>query len=100
MKSLFTNVPLDTTITVILRCIYEDKEVNQNIQHRDMKNLIFLCTKNVHVTFDNEIYKQTGDIMMSSLQGQVIAGIIVMELEKFMAPRLQNHSSSSKRFCR
>ena len=57
MESLFTNTPLDTTIKVILKRIYGDKEINTNIQRKDMKDLILLCTENVHWKFDNEIYK-------------------------------------------
>lgn len=48
MESLFTNTPLDTTIKVILKRIYGDKEINTNIQRKDMKDLILLCTENVH----------------------------------------------------
>lgn len=36
--------------------------MNKNIQHKDMKELILLCTENVHSTFDNSIYKQTNGV--------------------------------------
>ena len=49
-----------------------------------MKYLILLCTKNIHFTFDNEIYKQTDGVAMGSPLGSVLAGIIMVELEKFM----------------
>ena len=31
-----------------------------------MRDLILLCTKNVHFTFNNDIYKQTDGVTMSS----------------------------------
>ena len=42
--SLFTNVPLDTTIDIILKRIYDNKERNTTIKKREMKELIKLCT--------------------------------------------------------
>ena len=32
------------------------------MQHKDMKELIFLCTEYVHSTFDNNICKQTNGV--------------------------------------
>ena len=43
VKSLFTNVPLERTIDIILKRILTKKE---------MKELLLLCTKNVHFTFN------------------------------------------------
>ena len=56
-----------------------------------MKDLIISCTKNVHFTFDNDIYKQTDGVSMSSPLGPVVAGVIMVELENTMVPRLSNH---------
>ena len=38
VKSLFNNLPLETTINVILRRIYADKEISTNAQVKDMKD--------------------------------------------------------------
>ena len=56
-----------------------------------MRDLIFLCTKNVHFTFNNNIYKQTDRVAMGSPIGPVLADIIMVELENTMVPRLSNH---------
>ena len=45
VKALFTNVPLDFTIDLILKCIYEDNEIQKNIKKKRMKQLLLLCTK-------------------------------------------------------
>ena len=43
--SLFTNVPLDETIEIILKRIYEKKEIVTDISKGEMKELLYLCTK-------------------------------------------------------
>ena len=53
---LFTNVPLEETIEIILKRIYVNKEITNDIPKREMKELLILCTKNVHLTFNNETY--------------------------------------------
>ena len=54
VKSVFTYVPLDFTINVILRRIYYENEVHTIIKRSEMKELLLLCTKNVHFTFNND----------------------------------------------
>ena len=56
ITSLFTNVPLDETIKIILRRVYIDKKINTNITTKEVKELLHLCTKNVYFTFNGEIY--------------------------------------------
>ena len=47
VKSLFTNVPLDRAIDIILKRIYDKYEITTNIGRKEIKDLITLCTKNV-----------------------------------------------------
>ena len=77
VKSLFTNVPLDYTINIILRRIYDDNELYTNISKKEMKELLLLCTKNAHFTFNNEIYQQCDGKAIGSPLGPVIAGIFI-----------------------
>ena len=56
VSSLFTMVPLDYTIDLTLRRIYDDKENETKISRKDVKNLLILCKKNVHFAFGNNIY--------------------------------------------
>ena len=86
--SLFTNVPLDATIDIILRRIYDDKEINTDISRTDMKQLLLICTKDVHFTFNNEIYKQKDGVAMGSPLGPVLAGIFMVELERKVVPTI------------
>ena len=43
--SLFTNVPEDATIDIILKRIYERKEINTSFTKQELKELILPCTK-------------------------------------------------------
>ena len=56
--SLFTNVPLDATIEIILKRIYDGNEINTCITKSEMKELLELCTKNVHFIFNGDIFVQ------------------------------------------
>ena len=64
VKLSFTYVPLDFTINFILRRIYNENEIHTNIKRSEMKELLLLCTKNVHFTFNNDIYQQCDDASM------------------------------------
>ena len=59
VKSLFTNVPLERTIGITLERIYDRKEINTQITRSEMKELLTLCSKNVHFTFDNQVINKT-----------------------------------------
>lgn len=75
VTSLFTNVPLDFTIDIILKRIYTNKEIKTNIPKQQMKELLILCTENVHFSYNNEIFIQTDGVAMGSPLGPVLAGI-------------------------
>ena len=98
VKSLFTNVPLDRTIDIILKRIYDKHEITTNIGRKEMKDLITLCTKNVPFTFNNEIYQQRDGVAMGSPLGPVLAGIIMVELENSIVPKLNSHLQFWKRY--
>ena len=39
VKSLFTNVPLENTIEITLKRIYDHKEINTSVSKKEMKQL-------------------------------------------------------------
>ena len=56
-----------------------------------MKELLLLCTKNVHFTFNSEIYQESDGVAMGSPLRLVIAGIFMVELEKSLISTLMEH---------
>ena len=98
LQSLFTDVLLHFTIDVILRRIYNENEIHSNIKRSEMKELLLLCTKNVHFTFNNDIYQQCDGVAMGSTLGPVYAGLFIVELEKTLLPKLIEHMTPWKRY--
>ena len=94
VSSLFTMVPLEHIIDLTLKQIYDDKEIETNINMKDMKNVLLLCTKNVQFAFGNNTYQQKDGVTMQSPLGPLLAGsfmvhlerTLMSELEKFMKP--------------
>ena len=98
VTSLFTNVPLDFMIDVILKRIYDENEVNTNIPKQQMRDLLLLCTKNVHFSYNGDIYTQADGVAMGSPLSPVLAGIFMVELERTILPTLREHISPWKRY--
>ena len=71
VKPLFTNIPLDYTINLIKKRIYDNHEINTNISRKEMKDLLILCTKNVHFSLDGQIYVQCTVTLRSSISTNV-----------------------------
>ena len=58
VASLLTNVPLDYTISIIFKQIYDRRELETKILRKEMKYILLLCTKKVHFSYDNKLYSQ------------------------------------------
>ena len=90
VKSLFTNVPLDETIEIILNRIYDKNEISTDIRKSEIKELLKLCIKSVHFTFDGNIYVQNDGVAMGSPLRPVLANIFMVELERSVIPTLMD----------
>ena len=82
--------PLDRTIKIILKRIYEDKLITTTSKKRTMKKLITDVCKKTASSFNDNVYKQTDGVSMGSSLGPVIANIFMTELEKFILDELIN----------
>ena len=49
VKSLFTSLPLEYTIDIIIKQIFEDHEITTIFTKSEMKKLLTLCTKNIYI---------------------------------------------------
>ena len=63
-----------------------------------MRDLLLLCTKNVHFSYDGDIYTQPDGVAMGLPLGPVLAGIFVVELERTILSTLKEHMSPWKRY--
>ena len=88
VKALFTNVPLEYTIDLVLKRIYENHEIPTSITRNEMREILLLCTENVHFTLRDSVYLQTDGVTMDSPLGTVLAGIFMVDLERSLLPLL------------
>ena len=63
-----------------------------------MKEMLKLCTENVHVTFNGDIYLQTDGFAMGFPLGSVLAGIFMVHLERSLVPVLEDQLIFWKRY--
>ena len=96
--ALFTNVPLEETINIIIKRIYDKNKINTNILKRENKELLYLYTKNVHFTLNSKTYVQIDGVAIGSPPGPVLANIFMVELEQNMIPTLPNDKLLWKRY--
>lgn len=88
--SLFTNVPLEKTVDIIINKVYKEKKIKTKIKADKLRELLYLCTKEGHFTFNNETYVQIDGVMMGSPLGSLIANIFMCELETKVIPKLMD----------
>ena len=63
-----------------------------------MRDLLLLCTKNVHFSYIGDIYTPAGGVAIGSPLGPVLAGIFMVELERTILPTLRECMSPWKRY--
>ena len=97
VKSIFTNVPLDRTIDIILRRIYDKHELQASIRRSKIKELLILCTKNAHLTFDNIIKVINNGVALGSPLVPVLSDIFIIESETSLLPDLTDYIQFWKR---
>ena len=81
VKELFSNVLTRTRS-------YENHEISTSITRNEMREILLLCTKNVHFTFRDVVYLQTDGVAMGSPLQPVLAGIFMFHSERSLVPLL------------
>ena len=79
---------MEYSIDLVLKRIYENHEISKSITRNEMREILLLCTKNVHFTFRDAVYLQTDGVAMGSLLGPLLAGIFMVDLERSLVPLL------------
>lgn len=82
-ENLFTNVPIDETIEIIIKCVYENPNLKApNIPKELLKSLLITCTKEApfrHI--DGSLYRQIDGVAMGSPLGPAFANFYMANLE-------------------
>ena len=86
--SLFTNVPLEYTINIILDKVYNKRLIKTKLKRSELKKLLWLCTSELHFSFNRKIYRQVEGVSMGSPLGPVLANIFMVLLEETLVPAL------------
>jgi len=82
-ENLYTNVPLDETINIILDNVYRNEiKPAPNLPESTLKSLLEICTKEAPFrNIDGKIFQQTNGIAMGSPLGCVFANFYMTTLE-------------------
>ena len=78
--------------------ICDDKLIVTKITRKQMKKILLICTKEMHFSLNNRIYKQIDGVAMGSPLGPVLANVFMVELEKQVLPLLAGKVSSWERY--
>ena len=81
VDSLFTNIPLEETISICIDQLFCTGN-NIEIPKKDFKDLLNIATKESLFLFNNEYYKQIDGVSMGSPLGPTLANIFMCNFER------------------
>ena len=76
MTSLFTNIPLQETIDIVINLIFNDNP-NLNITRKELKKLFLSATSQTHFIFKSKFFNQIDGVAMGSPLAPVPANIFM-----------------------
>ena len=82
IESLFTNVPLDETISICINELFKDNAEICGISKCKMFEMLSLTTKESIILFDNYFYSQLEGVSMGSPLGPTFANVFLCHHEK------------------
>ena len=81
IDSLFSNIHLDETISIIIEKLFSKNETLHNLNKDQFKYLLTLGNKESYFLFDGELYQQVDGVAMGSPLGQTLANIFPCHYE-------------------
>ena len=76
VESLFTNIPLDETISIALDLLFQRKKKVKGLLKRHCKQLLTHAAKSSSFIFD-VFYRQVNDVLMGSSLGPTLANLFL-----------------------
>ena len=85
VESLFTNVPIASTINIILNAVYEHSTIPPpNIQKQVLEQLLHICTSETPFKHNGQVYKQINGVSMGSPLGPTFADFYMSYVENYL----------------
>ena len=82
VESLFTNIPTQETINIILDRAYKDNATEYyGLKKETLEKLLIICTQQSHFQFNGKYYDQIDGVAMGSPLGPLFANIFMDEFE-------------------
>ena len=83
VESLFTNVPVDETIDIIIKRVYHSNQPALDIPEDVLRSLLHTCTKEApFLSHRGELYRQIDGVAMGSPLGVLFANIYMAAVEE------------------
>ena len=85
VTSLFTNIPLQATVEIILEKIFiEENVLFHGLNRNNFKKLLEVAVQDTYFLFNKEIFKQVDGVSMGSPLGPIMANAFMCSLEEQM----------------
>ena len=83
VESLFTNIPTNDTIDIIIKDLYNDNKLKtiMKITQNNMQKLLKICTQESHFICNNESYEQIDGVAIGSPLGHLFANWFLKDVE-------------------
>ncbi len=81
VESLFTNIPMDETIDLVTKKVFEKKQQVNGLYRNDFKKLLSLSTKGTVFFFNGHCYRQRDGVAMGSPLGPALANAFLCHHE-------------------
>jgi hypothetical protein len=81
ISSLFTNVPLEETINIILEANKAGK-LSRTFNEQQLRKILMLCTRECKFLFNGDTYEQKDGVAMGSPLGPTLANIFMVNFEE------------------
>ena len=82
ISSLFTNIPIDETIDIIINRLFSSSTQFSGFSHAQFRKLLYFAVKNCHFLFNGRLYEQVDGVAMGSPLGPSFANTFLCHHQK------------------